>query len=582
MARAATARTGRRRASAGATAGGVAFVLALAVAAAYLPALDAGFVAWDDDVYVTENPHLAGGLSLDTLRAVGTTTHTGNWIPLTWLSHALDRALYGLAPRGHHATALALHVANTVFLLFVLRGLTGALWPSAAVAALFGLHPLHVESVAWVSERKDVLSTLFWLLAIAAYARYARAPSRGRLLAVAALFVLGLLAKPMLVTLPLVLLLLDYWPLGRLSRAAVREKLPLAALALAFAAGAFVAQRAAGAVTAARVDVADRVANALVSSVRYLALTVWPRGLSPWYSHPAIEGPPLTAAEIGGAAALIAAVTVVAIAAARARPYLLVGWLWYLGTLVPVIGLVQIGAAGMADRYTYVPLIGIFIAVAWTVASLPLWRVTWARRTTAAAVGAILLVLGVLTWRQAAVWHDTGTLWAHTLAVNPRAAVAHYALAVAAARERRPADAVAHYRRAVEARPDVWNWHAELGDLLWAHGRAAAAEPHYRRAVELNPAEPVVRNSLANVLTRLERSAEARRELETALALRPDFVEARNNLGILLANEGDLAGAVAAFEAALAVRPDFHQARGNLAAVRAELEERAEGEGKEP
>jgi Flp pilus assembly protein TadD len=577
MGRPSDERTSRARASGPAPSrlGVIAVGLVLAVTVAFLPALDGRFLDWDDEIYVTANPHIADGLSWRTLRAVVTTTHTGNWIPLTWLSHALDRTLFGLEPRGHHAMALALHVANTVLLLIVLHRMTGAVWSSAAVAALFGLHPLHVESVAWISERKDVLSTFFWLLGLLAYARYVERGSPGRYALVVLAFVLGLLAKPMLVTFPFVLLLLDYWPLGRLSWRAAREKIPLIVLSAAFAVGAFLAQRVEGAIAATQVGVGDRIANALVSYVRYLALAAWPSGLSPWYSHPAVEGPPLTAPTIGVAIVVLLGASALALACARTRPYVTVGWLWYVGTLVPVIGLIQVGASGMADRFTYVPLIGVFIAVAWTAAALPLWSHGAPRRVGVAVLGVLLVVLGVLTWRQTKVWHDPATFWATTLERNPRAAIAHYSRAVAAAREGRIIDAVTSYRRALEIRPDVWGWHAQAGDLLYGYGQPAEAERHYRQAIAQNPDEPIIRNSLANILMRQNRLDDAKRELEAARALRPDFAEARNNLGIVLANQGDVDGAIREFEAVLAARPDFAPARGNLAAARAARDEGA-------
>jgi protein O-mannosyl-transferase len=554
----------------------VAVALALAVAAAYLPALRGGFVAWDDDLYVVGNPHVHA-LSWDTVRWAFTTVHSGNWIPLTWLSHALDAQLFGLAPRGHHATALLLHVVNTLLVFFVLRALTGALWRSAAVAALFGLHPLHVESVAWVAERKDVLSACFWLLAVGAYARYVRRPSAVRYAITAAAYAAALLAKPMAVTLPLVLLLLDYWPLRRLSRRAVLEKVPLVAVALAAAVAAFVAQQAQGGTRSlAQIAAADRLGNAAYAYMRYLALTVWPVHLSPWYSHPALEGPPLGAATVAGATALLTLATALAVAAARRRPHLIVGWLWYLATLLPVIGIVQVGGQGMADRYTYLPLLGIFMALAWEVASWRWWDAAGARRAGAVAIVATLVVLAVLTTGQARVWHDSLTLWTTTLARNPRAAIAYYALGGIHATEGRVTAAIAAYRRALKLRPDYANAHRELASLLVRAGRPGAASAHYRKALAAGSDPAANHNDLANVLATQGRVDAARRHLEIALKLRPDLVEAHNNLGILLAEDGKLREAETEFRAALRVRPDFAPARQNLAAV---LAERAPADG---
>jgi Flp pilus assembly protein TadD len=552
------------------TAVGVAFALAVAVVLAYLPVLQGGFVAWDDDLYVVGNRHVHG-LSWENVQWAFTTVHSGNWIPLTWLSHAVDAQLYGLDPRGHHATALLLHVANTVLVFLVLRALTGARWRSAAVAALFGLHPLHVESVAWVSERKDVLSAFFWLLAVGAYARCARRPSGRRYALVAVAFAAAMLAKPMAVTLPVLLLLLDYWPLGRLSLRAVAEKVPLVVIALACSIAAFAAQQAEGGTRSlSQIAFADRLGNAAFAYVRYLSLMVWPARLSPWYSHPALEGPPLGDATVIGATLLLASITVGVAAAARRRPYLVVGWLWYLVTLLPVIGIVQVGGQGMADRYTYLPLLGIFIAVVWEVASWRWWNVPAARRAGTVAVLATLAIFAVLTVRQTRVWHDSLTLWTTTLARNPRAAIAYYALGGLYAADGRGDAAIAAYRRALKLRPDYANAHRELAPLLVRTGRLAAAAAHYRKAIAGGSDPAANHNDLANVLSSQGRVAEARRHLRLALRLRPDLVEAHNNLGILLAEEGRLREAEAEFRAALQAQPSFAPARQNLAALLAE------------
>jgi tetratricopeptide (TPR) repeat protein len=553
---------------------GIALALGALVGLAYLPALDAGFLNWDDDLLVTRNPHL-GALSWRTVRWAFTTTYTGNWLPLSWLSHALDLTLYGLAPRGHHATSVVLHVANTVLLFLVLRSATGALWRSAGVAALFGLHPLHVESVAWVAERKDVLSTLFWLLTMAAYLRYVRRPTRASYGLVVAAFVAALMSKPMVVTLPAALLLLDYWPLRRLSRRALVEKLPLFALAAATAVVTVASQGTTGALRISVIPFTARLANALVSTVRYLELTAWPARLSPWYSHPALEGEPLACWRVAGAGLILVAATLAALATARRRPHLLVGWLWYLGTLAPVAGVLQAGGQAMADRFSYVPLIGIFVALVWEAGALALWSTAPGRRAGAAAAATLLAALAVLTWRQVGIWRDPETFWAYVLAVNPRAAVAYYARGGMLQVRGEIDAAIAAYRRAAKLRPDFMNAHTELGNLLARQGRFALAAAHYRKAIALRPAPAEDHANLANVLLRQGRRGPARRHLRLALALRPGFAEAHNNLGIVLAQDGDLDAAVGEFQAALAARPGFAPARTNLAAVQAALRERA-------
>jgi tetratricopeptide (TPR) repeat protein len=507
----------------------VAIVLALTVGVAYAPTLDGQFLSWDDYTYVAGNPNIRGTWR-STCAWAFTTVQGGNWHPLTWLSHKLDYELYGLNPRGHHFTNLVFHIANSVLLFVVLQRLIGALWRSAAVAALFGLHPLHVESVAWVAERKDVLSGFFWLLTIAAYARYARVQTWTSYIVVMITFSMGLLSKPMVITLPLVLLLLDYWPMRRLSWSALWEKLPLFALALTASVWTLEAQRSAGAVGIDLLPLSDRLENASVAYVKYLGLTAWPVGLSPWYSHPALEGAPLSRGVIAGAVALLLTVTVLAVALARRRPYLLVGWFWYLGTLLPVIGLVQIGRQAMADRYTYIPLIGIFLACVWGISD----RATAPARTSrtaGAVVGtALLAALAMLTWQQTEIWHDSMTFWSYTARVNPYAFIAHQARGGLLARQGRLNEAIAAYRRAVYLRPTNAEARAQLGNVLAREGRFAAAVAQYRKAIALRPNTPNEVNKLAydyknlgDVLLHQGRPAQARRYYARGLALRPNL-----------------------------------------------------------
>jgi len=548
----------------------IAIALALVTAAAYCPALDASFLNWDDNLQVSENPHV-WTLSWETVHWAITSDLAGYAMPLTWLSHALDCQLYGLDPRGHHATSIALHVANTVLVFAVFLALTGARWRSASVAALFGLHPLNVEAVTWIAERKELLSAFFSLLTLAAYVRFVRVRTGASALAVATAFVAALLSKPMAVTLPAVLLLLDYWPLRRLSWGAVREKIPIFVVAAAAAAWAFVGAGVVGALKPLElIGFPDRAANALVSYVRYLVHAAWPTRLSPWYSHPALEGVALASKTVAGAAVLLATVTLLAVLVRRHRPHLTVGWFWYLVTLFPVIGIVQVGGQAMADRYTYFPLLGIFVLVVWELGALPLWRARWARPAGALLVAASLIVLTVLTGRQTAIWHDPMTFWTYTVRANPRAAIGYLALGGLFAAERRPDDAIAAYRRALKLRPDYVNAHTEVGNLLAQRGRLAAAAAHYRKAIGRRREAAVDHSNLANVLLNQDRPAQARRHLEIALALRPDFAEAHNNLGIVLAGEGQLDDAIEQFRAALRAKPDFAAARGNLAATLAE------------
>lgn len=508
----------------------IALGLALVTALAYAPVLDAGFLNWDDPPYVTANPHIRT-LSWSTVAWAATTFHEGIWHPLTWLSLALDHAVYGLDPRGFHLTNLLLHVANTVLVFLVLEQLTGARGRSALVAALFGLHPMHVESVAWVTERKDVLSTCFWLLTIAAYARFVRLGTRSAYLLLLGVFGLGLASKPMLVTLPFVLLLLDYWPLRRLSWRAVLEKAPLFLLAAAVAAVSIAAVGEVG-----RQAVPDpipplaRLGNAAVSCVQYVGLTLWPAGLSPWYSHPWFEGPPLTLGRVAAALALLVGTSALVVLAARRVPYAAVGWFWFLGTLVPVLGLVYNGRQGMADRYAYVPHIGLFLAVVWSVADVTAAWPRAGRRAIGVGVAVVLVAIGVRTAAQARIWKDDRTFWSYTARTNPHSFIAHQALALIEQANGRTVEAMRLYARATRLRPELGRVHIQFARLLARSGRHRGAASEFRKALEVEPHSIDARLGLAQALLARGRRARARRELERVLALRPDHPEARRML----------------------------------------------------
>ncbi|TMB07957.1 MAG: tetratricopeptide repeat protein, partial [Deltaproteobacteria bacterium] len=462
----------------------IAVLLALATLLAYWRVVQCGYLNLDDDLYVTANPAVWGGLTLAGARWALTATHAGLWHPLTWLSHMLDVQLFGPNPAGHHATNLLLHVANVVVLLLVLVRATGALWPSAAVAALFALHPLHVESVAWVAERKDVLSGFFGLTTIWAYVRYAQRPAPGRYALVVLSLALGLMAKPMLVTLPLVLLLLDRWPLRRgMSLRLVVEKLPLLALAAAASVMGIVAGQRADAVgSLARFPLEARLANALVSYARYLGKTLWPSRLAVFYPYPSAW----PAWQLAGAAVLLAAVTTVAIVHMRRRPYLLVGWLWFLGMLFPVSGVVQDGSQAMADHFTYLPLIGLFVMVAWGGQDL-LARCPVPPPALKASALALLLALGCTTWRQVGYWHDSTRLFTHALEVTSANWLAHNNLGDALAREGKLEEATGHFAESVRLEPSNPDAHYNLGVALHRQGRPAEATLHYREALRLAP-----------------------------------------------------------------------------------------------
>jgi tetratricopeptide (TPR) repeat protein len=532
----------------------------------FAPVSRNGFTSYDDRTYVSANRHIQGGLSAESVRWAFTTTRAANWHPLTWLSHTLDWSLYGANPRGHHVTSLILHIANVVLLFALLGSATGAWGPAGFAAALFAVHPLHVESVAWIAERKDVLSTLFWLLATWGYFGYVKSPSRGRLALVAVLMALGLLAKPMLVTLPFTLLVLDRWPLGRASagwRALVVEKLPLFALSMAACVVTFAAQRAGGAVASVeRFPAPQRVANAIWSYVAYLEMAAWPRGLAVFYPHP---GSSLPAWRVALAAAILAALTSLAVMLRRSRPYVLTGWLWYLGTLVPVIGLVQVGNQGMADRYTYVPLIGIFVIVAWTAAG-------WGRGATIAVVAAVLALASVAR-AQVMQWRDTVTLFTHALAVtgpNPTALVN-----LGAALEDRGdiADAMARYDEALGLDPGNRIAENRAAGVLAAQGRLDEAVGHYREALRRHPGDADTLSNLGIALGKQRKLDEAIARFQEALDAHPDDPSAiLTNLGNALLLSGRTDEAIARYDESLRLAPGDPETLANLGVARRALE----------
>jgi len=540
--------------------------LAAAALAAYAPALGNGF-AFDDVEYLVRNPHLARGF-LHALRWAWTGIHAANWHPLTWISHALDLVLFGLHPAGHHLVNVLLHVANTLLLYQVLRSMTGADGRSALVAALFALHPLHVESVAWISERKDVLSTFFLLLTLLAHLRHARRPSAGRYLLTALLFALGLLAKSMLVTLPFVLLLLDGWPLGRsgpgggAGRVALRtillEKVPLLALSACSGAVTLHAQQSWGAVVPVAFTL--KLANIPVAYCRYLGKMLWPADLAGIYPFP-VGGYPFWQPVV--ATLVLAALTAVALVALRRRPWLALGWAWYLGTLVPVIGFVQVGQQSLADRYTYIPLIGPFIAIAWECAAAHA-RFPGVRRPLAAAAAALPLVLGTLTVRQIGYWHDDVALHTHALAVTADNALAHLGIAVELIRRDREEEAIPHLREALRINPRDPIAQTYAAGILTKRGRHAEALPIYAKALEMYPRYAPARAGIAISLTALGRHDEAVREYREAVALRPLDETSRVNLANLLDNLGRVDEAVTQYRETLRINPENDLALYNL------------------
>ena len=471
-------------------------VLSVATLIAFEPARLNGFVNYDDDDYVTRNPQVTSGLTPESVRWAFTTPYMANWHPLTWLSHMLDCELFGLNPLWHHLTSLSFHIANTLLLFWVLKRMTGAVWQSAFVAAVFALHPLRVESVAWVAERKDVLSGFFWMLTMAFYVRYAERVGIGRYIAVFLSFGLGLMAKPMLVTLPFVLLLLDYWPLGRfqLGKGAgyrslfhlVREKVPLFVLSAASSVVTFIVQQSAGAMKPAEsFGLNVRISNAIVSYLGYIFKMIYPSGLAPLYPHPGDNLPRWQPIVFF----VILAAALVAIIYMRRR-YLTAGGLWYLGTLVPVIGLVQVGEQVMADRYTYLPSIGIFIMVGWGANEL-LERWRYRKIGLGMATAMVLAALLICTRMQARHWQNNLTLFRHTIEVTRNNFVMHTNYGNALLEEGRLEPAIENYNEALRIKP---NYAAAINNLAWI--LATTEDTRFR-----NPADAVKLAQRACVLT---------------------------------------------------------------------------------
>jgi Flp pilus assembly protein TadD len=538
-------------------------VLVVASLAVFAPTLGYRFVNIDDDRCVVRNPPLRAGLTPDGLRWAFTTFETANWQPLTWISYLVDYQVHGLAPGGYHLGNVVLHTANAVLLFLALRWMTAAVWPSALAAALFAVHPLHVESVAWVAERKDVLSTFFWMLALLAYAHYTERPGLGRYLLAAGAFGLGLLAKPMLVTLPCVLLLLDYWPLRRFGvrplHHLIGEKLPLLAMSAVSCGITWYAQREGGAVGSLEdYPLAARIGNALVAYGAYVGKAFWPVHLAAFYPHP---GAALPAWKAVGAGVGLAAATALAWRQRRRFPYLIVGWFWYLGTLVPVIGLVQVGMQAMADRYTYIPLIGLSLMIAWGLADLAAWRPE-KRAALAWAAGLWLVCLTVLARVQVGYWADSITLWEQVLRVCPESYVAHFNLANLLIANGKAPLAVEHCREALKLKPDDGLLNSNLASALDEAGQREEAEVHHRLAVQFAPNAALAHHRYGiHLAQRPEHLAEAVEQFTEAIRLAPDFADAHFNLGIALGFEGKREESIARLQEAVRLREDsspFH------------------------
>jgi Flp pilus assembly protein TadD len=566
----------------------IGLALAIATLVVYWPVTSHDFVNLDDQVYVSECPQVLTGFTWDNLRWAFKATDGGAWHPITWLSLMWDGQLFGNRPAGYHLTNLLWHVTNTVLLFGWLYQITSARWRSAIVAALFALHPLHVESVAWISERKDVVSTAFWLLTLWAYSTYAKQqaipksqrPSTPWLwyALTLVLFTLGLMSKPMLVTLPFVLLLLDFWPLGRFVPLSARtlgrllgEKTPFFLLSVGASVVAIHTQRASDAVASLDwISPGARVANAFVSYARYFGKTFWPDDLAVFYPHPT-SWPLLT---VLAATGLLVIVSAIAVRWRQRQPFLAVGWFWFVGTLVPVIGLVQVGGQSLADRYTYVPLIGLFIALVW--GANPLCnsgqRSPHSSPLIAIGAGLVLLVCAGLTIRQVRHWRNSETLFRHTLAVTQNNAVAHVNLASSLLDQNRFAEAVEHCQLALQIRPDSPEALKNLGLAFAGSGRWDEAITQYERALQINPKDDKALNGLGLALANQGKLAAAEGFFRRALENKADSVEALGNLGLALALQGRMEEAMNCYQRALTINPREVKVLNNLGLALASLQ----------
>ena len=546
-------------------------LLVVATLALYNPVSHHPFVNYDDDRYVGDNIHVKAGLHWDTIPWAFTTYDEANWHPLTWLSHALDCQLFGLNPAGHHYTNVLLHAFNVLLLFVFLKRATSSVWRSLMAAALFALHPINVESVAWVAERKNLLSMLFFLLTLGAYRWYAIKPRVGAYVVVALLFVCGLMSKPQVITLPFVLLLWDYWPLRRMFSTKpdsvsdatipakkfawlVLEKIPLFALSAASAVITTKAQSMGNAVsTLAKYPLTVRLENAVFSYARYVGKALWPAGLSPMYPHPAGS---LKLWQVLAAVIFLLAITTLAIAA-RQRRYLLVGWLWFLGTLVPMIGLVQVGSQAMADRYAYLPFVGLFLLVCWGVAD-------WATQqhipsTALAGVSTVaLLALALVAHRQIGYWSDNVTLWTHALQVTNNNFVAEDSLGGALMAEGRLEEAQPHFRSAATIHPSDPLSNLNIAIYEMQHNDLPAATQQFKKTIDLTPdarVKAAAFTSLGSIYRQSEDFPHARESFEAAVALRPRNIRAWTGLGLVAEKSNDFNTAVRAFSQANAIQP---------------------------
>jgi tetratricopeptide (TPR) repeat protein len=550
------------------------FVIILATLSVYLPVNDFEFINYDDDTYVIHNPRVLGGLTFKNILWSLTAIEVSNWHPLTWISHMTDIQIFGLNAGDHHLTSVGFHILNTVLLLVWLNTMTGEFWKSSFVAALFALHPLHVESVAWIAERKDVLSTFFCFLALLSYTHYCQKKNRQQYLLSLFFFICALMAKPMVVTLPFVFLILDYWPLKRFPEVFSKkipfhdkrvlghllvEKIPFLMFSFLSCWITLLVQHSA-VISVETFPLIPRIANSLISYTEYLAKIVYPFPLAVLYPHPRM----FSLWKFIASLFVVLSISFLAIRKHRHRPWLAVGWFWYIGTLVPVIGLVQVGVQGYADRYTYIPLIGLFIMIAWQV---PEMAQSWKHKTIALSVSAagILSMLWILTSFQIRHWENSITLFEHALKSTSENFVAHNNLGVSLAEKGNYNEAIVHYRDAIRIFPGFADPYYNLGFISNKQGNFHEAIFHYQNAIAYNPNSAQSYYSLGNCYFELKQIDNAIIYFAKALKIRPDYVEAMNNLGISLALVGKSDESFALFKKAIRINPDFADARINMA-----------------
>ena len=540
------------------------------------------FINYDDPDYVLDNPFVRKGLSWEGVRWAFQSKAVSNWHPVTWLSHMLDFQLFGKKAAGHHLTSLFFHLANTLLLFLILKEMTASYWRSALVAAMFALHPLHAESVAWVAERKDVLSAFFWFLTLAVYVDYLKRPARGKYLSALLLYTLGLMAKPMVVTLPFVLVLLDFWPLGRLPASEINrgriwpalrpllvEKIPFFALSLLSCLITYYVQDQGGAVSPLKVvPLGVRISNAFISYVEYLDKTLWPRDLAVFYPYPDT----ILLSKALGAALLVIFISLFAVYTLKRFSYIFVGWFWYLGTLVPVIGLVQVGMQTSADRYTYLPLIGIFLLLSWGITDMT--HRTPGQRIMLSFCAFLLLAHWTFSsWRQVSYWKNSVSLFEHTISVTRDNSVAHMNLGEALSKVGRNDEAMRHYQETLRINPTSDKATNNFGIELLRRGQSQEATQYFRKALQLNPRLEYAHINLGAQLAKTgtsESNAEAMQHFLDALKINPFSHDAHYNLGVVLLLEKHTEEAIVHFEAAVRLNPEFGKAHHQLGIIYAQ------------